>query len=51
MSLKGTMSDPKVRLEPIETLSNTVAASLLRSLKLPARPINESLKYLEKKGQ
>jgi hypothetical protein len=51
MSLKGTMSDPKVRLEPIETLSNTVAASLLRSLKLPARLINESLKYLEKKGQ
>jgi hypothetical protein len=51
MSLKGTMSAPKVRVEPIETLSNTVAASLLRSLKLPARLINESLNYLEKKGK
>jgi hypothetical protein len=51
MSLKGTMSDPKVRLEPINTLSNTVAASLLRSLRLPAHLINESLKYLENKKQ
>jgi len=51
MSLKGTMSEPKVRVEPINTLSNTVAASLLRSLKLPARLINESLRYIEKKEQ
>ncbi len=49
MGLKGTMDEPKVRVEPINTLSNTVAASLLRSLRLPGRLIDESLKLINGK--
>ena len=51
MGLKGTMDEPKVKLEPINTLSNTVAASLLRSLKLPGRLIDEALRLIGEKGQ
>jgi uncharacterized protein YhdP len=51
MGLKGTMDEPKVKLEPINTLSNTVAASLLRSLKLPGRLINEALRLIGEKAQ
>jgi hypothetical protein len=46
MSLKGTMDEPRVRVEPINTLSNTVAASLLRSLKLPGHIIDDTLKLI-----
>ena len=51
MGLKGTMDEPKVRLEPVNTLSNTVAASLLRSLKLPGRLIDEALRLIGEKAQ
>jgi hypothetical protein len=51
MGLKGTMDEPKVKLEPINTLSNTVAASLLRSLKLPGRLIDDALRLIRENAQ
>lgn len=47
MKVNGTMDDPSVTVAPVETLTNTVAASLLRSLKLPGRLVEESLRVME----
>lgn len=46
MRLGGTMDDPKVMIAPVETLSNTVAASLLRSLRLPGKLVEETLRVI-----
>jgi hypothetical protein len=46
MKVSGTLDDPRVMVAPIDTLSNTVAASLLRSLRLPGRLIDESLQVI-----
>jgi len=51
MKVGGTMDDPKVMVAPIETLSNTVAASLLRSLRLPGRLVEESLRLIDGKKE
>lgn len=50
MRLKGTMDEPSVQVEPISSLSNTVAGSLLRSLKLPNRLVDESLQLINGKN-
>jgi hypothetical protein len=49
MKVSGTLEEPKVMVAPIDTLSNTVAASLLRSLRLPGRLIDESLQLINGK--
>ncbi len=51
MKVGGTIDDPKVMVAPIDTLSNTVAASLLRSLRLPGKLIEESLKLINGKKE
>ncbi|HQI81321.1 MAG TPA: AsmA-like C-terminal domain-containing protein [Deltaproteobacteria bacterium] len=51
MKVSGTLDDPMVMVAPIDTLSNTVAASLLRSLRLPGRLIDESLQLINGKKQ
>jgi len=47
MNVRGNIDDPRVTPAPVETLSNTVVASLLRSLRLPGRIVERSLKALE----
>lgn len=47
MRVKGNMDDPGVTPAPVETLSNTIVASLLRSLRLPARIVEKSVKAIE----
>ncbi|HWR68777.1 MAG TPA: AsmA-like C-terminal domain-containing protein [Desulfomonilia bacterium] len=46
MNVGGTLDDPKVRVAPVETLSGTVASSLLRSLKLPGKLFDDSLRFM-----
>ncbi|HOJ15313.1 MAG TPA: AsmA-like C-terminal domain-containing protein, partial [Deltaproteobacteria bacterium] len=43
MRVSGTMDDPKVALAPVDTLSNTVVATMLRSLKLPSKLVDDSI--------
>jgi hypothetical protein len=50
MKVKGPFDNPSVQVAPVTTLSNTVAASLLRALKLPDHLINESMKMIHKKN-
>jgi len=49
MALKGTMDEPRVQVEPISTLSSTVAEPLLRTLKLPKHLVDESLNLVNGK--
>lgn len=51
MDVHGTMDEPTVGLAPLDTLSNTVEASLLRSLKLPERLLDDSLRLFNGKKQ
>jgi hypothetical protein len=49
MKVKGLIDDPSIQVAPITTLSNTIAAPLLRTLKIPSHLIDESLKIIQKK--
>jgi uncharacterized protein YhdP len=49
MRVKGLIDDPSIQVAPVTTLSNTVVAPLLRTLKIPSHLINESLKIIQKK--
>ena len=49
MRVKGLIDDPSIQVAPVTTLSNTVVAPLLRTLKIPSHLINEALKIIQKK--
>ncbi|HOM28132.1 MAG TPA: AsmA-like C-terminal domain-containing protein [Deltaproteobacteria bacterium] len=49
MRVSGTMDDPKVALAPVDTLSNTVVATMLRSLKLPSKLVDDSIEAIQKR--
>ncbi len=49
MKVKGLIDNPSIQVAPVTTLSNTVVAPLLRTLKIPSHLIDESLKIIQKK--